>query len=126
MSKLRSSISNGSSLLAHLDHRSAWARRFADLISDLGGVDAVSPAKKVLVRRAAMMTLQLELLEQRFALNDCGEATKEQIETYQRTTNTLRRTLETLGLEPQARDVTPHGVTLDNLIDNVKRQRPSL
>ena len=69
-----------------------------------------------------MMALQCELLEQRFALNDGGEATKEQIETYQRTTNTLRRTLESLGLERQARDVTPPGMTIDNLIDGVVKQ----
>src|SRR5262245_9538391 len=111
MACVRSAITNGTTLLADLDHRGAWARRLRDLIADhtadLGGADAVSQAEKVLVRRAAMLTLQLELQEQRFALNDGGEATGKQIEIYQRTTNTLRRTLEALGLQRRARDVTP-------------------
>jgi hypothetical protein len=107
--KLRAAITNGSHLLADLDHRLAWARRLKDLIagsvSDLGGIDAVSEHEKVLIRRAAMLTLQLELLEQRFAKNENGEATNKQIETYQRTTNTLRRVLESLGLQRRPRDI---------------------
>jgi hypothetical protein len=124
-SRVRSAISNGSRLLNELDQRSAWARRLRDLITDhvadLGGADAASQAEKVLVRRAAMLTLQLELLEQRFALNDGGEASAPQIETYQRTTNTLRRTLEALGLERRAKDVTPgHSAVLDQLVEAVR------
>jgi hypothetical protein len=97
-------------VIADLDHRGAWARRLKDLIfnhlSDLGGIDNVSEAEKVLVRRAAMLTLQLELLEQRFSKNENGEASRQQIETYQRCTNTLRRTLESLGIERRAKDIT--------------------
>lgn len=124
LSKVRSAITNGATLLADLDHRGAWARRLRDLIAgqtaDLGGDEAISAAERVLIRRAAMMTLQLELQEQRFALNDGGEATSRQIETYQRTTNTLRRTLEALGLERRPRTVSPDHVGA--LIDGVVRQ----
>jgi hypothetical protein len=111
LSRVRASISNGTSLLAGLDHRSAWARRLKDLIADLtsdrGGHDATSEGEKVLIRRAAMLTLQVELMEQRFAQNDGGEAGAKQIETYQRCTNTLRRTLEALGLQRRTKDITP-------------------
>lgn len=112
LSSLRSAISNGSALFVErFDQRSAWARRLRDLISDhlsdLGGNEAVSQAEKVLVRRAAMLALQAELMEQRFALNEGGEASAKQLETYQRVTNTLRRTLEALGLQRRQRDVTP-------------------
>jgi hypothetical protein len=114
MTKLRAAISNGSTLLNDLDHRSVWARRLKDLIaahvSDLGGIAAVSESEKVLVRRAAMLTLQAELMEQRFARNENGEASAKQIETYQRTTNTLRRVLQSLGLQRRPRDVN----TLEN------------
>lgn len=114
--KLRSAITNGSALLSDLDHRGAWARRLRDLISlhlaDLGGEDAVSESEKVLVRRAAMLTLQLELMEQRFSQNEGGEARGQEIESYQRATNTLRRLLETLGLERRAKDVTPEDARL--------------
>jgi hypothetical protein len=111
VSKLRLAITNGTRMLADLDHRGAWARRLKDLIggqvADLGGEEMVSEAEKVLVRRAAMLTLQLELMEQRFAANEAGEASPKQIETYQRCTNTLRRTLESLGLKRRAKDLTP-------------------
>jgi hypothetical protein len=108
-SKLRSAITNGSVLLDDLDHRSAWARRLRDLIaahtSDLGGRDNISEAERVLIRRAAMLALQTEMMEKHFASNG-GEATPQQIETYQRVVNTLRRTLEALGLERRQKDVS--------------------
>src|SRR5262249_6932006 len=93
------------------DHRCQWARRLRDLIadhtSDLGGPGAISQAEKLLIRRAAMLALQLELQEQRFALNEDGLAGSKAIETYQRCTNTLRRTLEYLGPQRRQRDVSP-------------------
>jgi hypothetical protein len=108
--RLRSAITNGTHLLANLDHRLPWARRLKDLIgditSDLGGANNISEAERVLVRRAAMMTLQAELMEQRFSENENGAASSQQIECYGRTTNTLRRTLEALGLQRRARDVS--------------------
>jgi hypothetical protein len=123
MSKLRSTISNGTNLLADLDHRGAWARRLRDLIAghvaDLGGADAVSQSEQVLIRRSAMLTLQLELMEQAFTLNDLGSANTQQIEAYQRCTNTLRRTLEALGLQRRPRTVGSDGVNA--LIDHVVR-----
>ena len=105
--KIRSAITNGTRVLADLDHRGAWARRLKDLIagylSDLG--EHTSEAKRALVRRAAMLTLQLELLEQRFAQNEAGEALASELEVYQRCTNTLRRTLEALGLKRRPQEV---------------------
>ena len=87
-----------------------WARRLRDLIAaitnDLGGSDLLSEATKVLVRRAAMIALQLELMEQHFA-DQGGEATAHQIEVYQRASGALRRLLECLGLERRAKDITP-------------------
>jgi len=67
----RSRITNGTSLLADVDGRSAWARRCRDLIAlhtdDLGGADAVSTAEASIVRRAAVLTMELERMEQAFA-----------------------------------------------------------
>ena len=117
MAALRSAISNGSQLFTdHLDQRSAWARRLRDLIADstndLGGIEAVSSAEKLLIRRCAMLALQAELMEQNFAKNEDGAASVKALDAYQRTTNTLRRTLELLGLRRRARDVTPRTPTL--------------
>src|SRR3954453_14666048 len=51
-------------------------------------------------------TLQLELLDQRFATEE-AEASRIDLETYQCFSNSLRRLLETLGLQRRMRDVTP-------------------
>lgn len=124
-SKLRSAITNGAVLLDNLDHRGAWARRLRDLIaailSDRGGEAEVSEGVKVLARRASMLTLQLELLEQTFA-DQGGAATGTQLETYQRTTNTLRRLIQTLGLEREARELNPDRERLSGLFIDAYRE----
>jgi hypothetical protein len=109
ISKGRSRMSNGSAVLPGVDGRSTWARRLRDLISlhlsDLGGDGAVSEAEKSIVRRVATLTVELERMESVFAL--AGEALPEQIGLYQRTANSLRRLLESVGLERRAKNVTP-------------------
>jgi hypothetical protein len=70
----------------------AWSRRLADLvgdhISDLGGDDNLSTAELVLVKRARMINLQLEMLECKFAEQD-GMATSAQLDDYQRAVGAL-------------------------------------
>jgi hypothetical protein len=108
--KARSALTNGRHLLQDVDARSVWMRRYRDLlalhISDLGGEDLVTDPENRLIRRAAMLTLQCEMMDRKFALRD-GEASQSDLEVYQRLTNTLRRTLESLGLSRRSRDVTP-------------------
>ena len=109
-SKGRSKITNGRELLPGVDGRSLWARRFRDLLnlhlSDLGGFDNASEAEKSILRRAAALTVELELLESRFAAKETG-ADPEQLDLYSRMSNTLRRHLEALGLRRRPKDVTP-------------------
>jgi hypothetical protein len=104
----KSRITNHSHILPGTDGRSAWARRLRDLISlhtaDLGGQDAVSAAEASIIRRAATLTVELERLELLFATS---EARPEDLDLYQRMSNTLRRHLETTGLKRVPRDVTP-------------------
>jgi hypothetical protein len=107
---VRSAITNGSSILAgKFDQRTAWMRRFRDLIqlhtSDLGGDDVITESERRIVRRAAMLTLQLEMMDSKFAAND-GEATLAQLHLYQQVSNTLRRLLESLGLQRRAKDIS--------------------
>jgi hypothetical protein len=108
--KIQSAITNGSKVLLGVDHRSPWMRRLQDLINhhamDLGGPDAISHAETLLIRHAAVLELQLEMMSAGWGQNQ-GEASPRALETYQRTTNTLRRLLETLGLERRAKDITP-------------------
>jgi hypothetical protein len=109
--KLRSAITNGSAvLMAGVDHRSAKVRRLLDLIraheNDLGGEGHVTESECRLIRRAAMITLQLELMDTKFAQLD-KEVSDKALDTYGRMSNTLRRLLESLGLQRRSRDVTP-------------------
>jgi len=108
-SRQRSRITNGSALLPNTDGRSAWVRRCKDVIAehlaDMGGSDNTSAAERSIVRRAAVLTTELEMLEARFA--QAGEATAADLDLYIRASGNLRRLLEAVGLHRRARDVTP-------------------
>jgi hypothetical protein len=97
----RSRITNGKSSVA-ADGRTIWVRRLRDLIEaheqDLGGTDTLSQAQRSLVRRAATLSVELERMEATFAT--AGKITSEDLDSYQRASNTLRRHLEVLGLRP--------------------------
>lgn len=105
----RSRITNGRVLLPSVDGRSLWARRLRDLInlhqSDLGGAGSVSTAEQSIIRRAACLTVELELMEVKFASN--GGADNDGLHAYGQTANTLRRLLQAIGLERRAKNVTP-------------------
>jgi hypothetical protein len=112
LTRVRSAITNGSQLFhGDIDERGPVSRRFRDLIAaheaDLSGAEHLSEGQRSIVRRAAMLELQLELLESRFAENG-GAASPRDLEAYQRCSNSLRRLLESLGLHQgrKSRDVT--------------------
>lgn len=96
----RSRVTNGSSLGA-MDGRSRWARRLRDLIelysNDLGGDEGLSSMQRSIIRRAATLTVELERAEDGFATT--GSADAAALHAYQTTANSLRRILETLGLQ---------------------------
>jgi hypothetical protein len=106
----RSRITNGGKLLPGIvDERSAWVRRCKDIISqhlvDLGGEDNCSSAERSLVRRASVMTVELERLEAKFA--QAGEASERDLDLYIRAAGNLRRLLEAIGLRRRPIDITP-------------------
>ena len=108
--KGRSARTNGTVIFGKLvDGRSTWARRMRDLLdlhtADLGGVDVASAAERSIIRRASTITVELELLEQRFAI--AGGASIADLDLYLRASNTLRRLFEVVGLQRRQRDVTP-------------------
>src|SRR5262249_12311467 len=104
---LRSRVTNNRWWLMGGDNKGAWARRFRDLIdihtADLGGPDNCSEAEHSLVRRVSALEIELERMESRMSVNPAPV----DFERYQRLVNTLRRTLESLGLQRRMRDVTP-------------------
>jgi len=120
----RSAVSNGARLLPDCDHRSARMRRMRDLIvahvDDLGGQDAISEAERSICRRIATLTVELEVLESKFA--EQGEATAKQLDLYQRTSGNLRRLLESIGLKRRPRNVTPER-TLAQFIEQKLAER---
>ena len=121
----KSRITNGSAFLPGIDGRSAWIRRAKDLISehlaDLGGPDNTSAAERSITRRCAVLSVELENLEARFAT--AGAASAEDLDLYQRTANSLRRLLEAVGLQRRPRDVTPDPLAYAREV-NIERDAP--
>ena len=109
----RSRVTNGHELFVGPGMQ-RWRRRLSDLIammnSDMGGETNTSEGEKVLIRKAAMLSLQTELMEQHWAENHDGVAPAKRLDEYQRTCSALRRILESLsgGLQRRAKDVTPN------------------
>ena len=110
--KLRSAVTNGRSLFVDGDGKSAWARRWRDLIAlhaeDLGGADILSEAQLSLIRRSATIEIELECMEGRLSRGEHAD-----LDLFNRAAGNLRRLLETLGIERAKRDVTP---TLDDIV----------
>ena len=105
----RSRVTNGA-LLCGIDGRSAWVRRCKDLVeayvSDQGGYDNLSTAELTLIRRCAVLATQCEKRELDFAEAN-GAASDNQLLVYQTAVNTLRRTLESVGIRRRAKTVGP-------------------
>lgn len=92
-----------------VDGRTLPARRYrsvcSDIASDLGGDPTAG--QWLIIQRAAGLAVQCELLD---AAILSGEAVD--VASYTTLTNSLVRTLKTLGLERRAKDVSP-AATID-------------
>jgi hypothetical protein len=110
----RSRVANGSAILGGIDGRSTWVRRLKECLSDhLEDIPDASVAERSLIRRSAVLEVELERLETKFAL--AGEASADDLDIYARVSANLRRLLESVhgGLQRRPRDVTP---TLDQYL----------
>lgn len=91
-------------LLPGVDGRSVWLRRCKSILAaHLSDVPDANAAERSILRRAATLTVELERMEVKFAT--AGEASVEDLDVYQRVANSLRRLLESVGLERRARIV---------------------
>lgn len=92
--------------LADLDRRTKAARAAFDLrdrlVADLGGEDAISAMKAQIIDAAAVMGAMLQDLAVRYLGGGSIDVAE-----YTTLANAQRRLLADLGLERQARDVTP-------------------
>jgi hypothetical protein len=75
------------------------------IAAHLSDVPEASVAERSIIRRASVLTVELERLEAKFA--QAGEASVDALDAYQRVASSLRRLLEAVGLQRRARDVTP-------------------
>jgi hypothetical protein len=58
-------------LLPGVDGRSAWTRRCRDILaSHLSDTPDASAAERSIIRRASVLTVELERMERQFALNE--------------------------------------------------------
>jgi hypothetical protein len=116
----RSRVSNGTKLFtaAVADGRSAWARRYRDLlsihISDAGGEAVVSGAELAIIKRATRIELEMEMADAAAATKGTA-ASAEDLNLYFTGSNSMRRLFESVGLKRVARDITP---TLRDYINN--------
>ena len=100
----KSRITNGSALLPGIDGRSAWVRRAKDIIAaHLSDVPDASTAECSIIRRASVLTVELERLEAKFAL---AEANTADLDVYARMAGNLRRLLESIGLKRRPKDLS--------------------
>lgn len=108
---------NGSALLPGVDGRSTMARRYRELVGtmtdDLGG--DLPAAKQAIVNRAATLIAWAEQAEAEFART--GEM---DVATFTTAVNSLRRLLSDIGLDRQAKDVTP---TLSEYLASKAREK---
>ena len=70
---------------------------------DLGGPSNTSTAERSILRRAATLTVQLELMETKFAR--AGDASPDELDLYSRTASNMRRLLEAVGIRRRPREV---------------------
>jgi hypothetical protein len=100
----RTRVGNGSVVLNDVDGRSIVFRRYreilASLVSDMGGDP--SEAQQQIARRAASLAIWCEQAD-----TDAANGKPIDVAPYTTASNTLRRLLESLGLERKARNVTP-------------------
>jgi hypothetical protein len=76
-------------------------------------------AEQAIIRRAAVLTVELERLERQFAL--AGEADPETLELYGRVASNMRRMLEAVGLERCSRTVTANAGVGQLYLDALRR-----
>jgi hypothetical protein len=102
----RAAVSNGTRLLpGSVDGRSRFARRYRDLVqdisADLGGAERLSTLQHQLIRRAAALASQCELIEA-----DIAAGRPADLERFASAIALLTRVSRQLGLQRIARDIT--------------------
>jgi len=98
--------------LPGVSNASHWVVRAKQLINayvdDLGGLPNTSEAERSIIRRAAIIVIECERLERRFALVPPEKTVSfKELEMYSRLSNTLRRLIDLTGLERRTASLVP-------------------
>jgi hypothetical protein len=105
----RSRTGNGHLFGKDVDLRGAYPRRLRDLlrehVQDLGGEQNTSLAERSICRRICTISVELELLERKFVI--ANGASAQDLQLYLSASNTLRRLLESVGLQRRAKLINP-------------------
>ncbi len=101
----RSRVSNGSDLLPDVDGRSIIARRYRDIssaiLSEQGGEDVCSEARKQLVRRFAAAAVLAEQMEAKLARGETID-----INEHALLCSTMVRVARQIGVDRIPKDIT--------------------
>lgn len=110
----RSKVSNGNALFSGsgrtnpVDLRTVVGRRFSDLVEsislDLGGPEVLSESQRQLVRRIALIAVQLETQEAKALMGE-----KFDLAEFAIASNHMKRLMETLGVKRVAKNVNAVG-----------------
>jgi hypothetical protein len=102
----RARVSNNHALLPDVDGRSALARRFKDIASqilvDQGGADQCSESRLQLIRRFSAAACLAEQMEAALVRGEQIDITEHAL-----LCSTLTRLAQRIGVERRARDITP-------------------
>jgi hypothetical protein len=110
--KLKSRLTNGSTLLPTADGNSAWVRLVRDtignLVSHCGGIDTVSETQRLAARRVSVLEAELIYLEDKFAIarQQGEEPDPDLLDLYGRLADRQRRLSDPLGWKRTPKDVS--------------------
>jgi hypothetical protein len=103
---------NAGALFVEIDGRTAWGRRYRDIVAaladDAGGLSSLSELKYALIRRVAALILESEKIEVSLARGE-----KADVDLLARISSHIRRLGEAIGIDRKVRDITP---TLADLV----------
>ena len=93
-------------------------KRCKDVIAEhLSDKPDATAAEFAIIRRAAVLIVELEIMEAKFAAAEDG-ANPATLDLYARVAANMRRLLESVGLGRRARDITPNPLEYAQTLDS--------
>jgi hypothetical protein len=117
ISAQQSHVTNGRGLLPKVDHRSALARRLADVIASYReGLGVLDERQMALIKSAATCSVQLERMQAAIIRDEPVD-----VRLLVRLTNTQTRALQALGEAKEKAQAQPAGDPISRLRQHLER-----